>query len=118
VPVRSQRNWFSFALGMDVNHEIPSSGAEETNLEAVSWLTYEYYKFNSPERNFTTNFLIFPSITDWGRWRASLNTDFRFEIINDLYWKMSFYTTYDNKPISPEAATSDYGVITSLGYKF
>ncbi|MGA9572327.1 MAG: DUF481 domain-containing protein [Lysobacterales bacterium] len=118
VPVRSQRNWFSFALGADVNREIPNEGDSQTNLEGVGWLTYEYYKFNTPERSFKTNFIIFPSITDWGRWRASLNADFRFEIVNDLYWKLDFYSTYDNQPISPEAATSDYGVTTSVGYKF
>jgi hypothetical protein len=118
VPVRSQRNWFSFALGMDVNREIPNEGQSETNLEVVGWLTYEFYQFNTPERSFKTNFVVFPSITDWGRWRASFNADFRLEIINDLYWKVDFYANYDNKPISPDAASSDYGVTTGVGYKF
>ena len=118
VPVRSQSNWFSFALGMDVNQEIPNEGDSETNLEGVGWLTYEYYRFNTPERSFKTNLVVFPSVTDWGRWRATFNTDFRLEIVNDLYWKLDFYATHDNKPISPDAATNDYGVTTSVGYKF
>ena len=118
VPVRSQKNWFSFALGLDANREKPTDGESETNLEGVAWLTYEYYKFNSPKRSFTTNLVVFPGITNWGRWRANLSTDFNVEIINDLYWKMDFYLTYDNKPISTGAETSDYGVTTSIGYKF
>jgi len=118
VPVRTQRNWFSFALGADVNREIPTEGDTENNLEGVGWLTYEYYKFDSPERTFTTNLLVFPGITDWGRWRANFNTVFKLEIVKDLYWKMDFYANYDNKPISADAATSDYGVTTSIGYKF
>jgi hypothetical protein len=118
VPVRTQRNWFSFALGADVNREIPTDGDKETNLEGVARLTYEYYKFDSPERSLQTNFLVFPGLTDWGRWRASFKTNFKLEIVNDLYWNMDFFANYDNKPISIDAARSDYGVITSLGYKF
>lgn len=118
VPVRSQKNWFSLALGLDVNREIPSSGETETNLEGVGWLTYEFYQFNSPKRTFMTNFVVFPSITDWGRWRANLDVEYKLELISDLYWTMDFYANYDTAPISSDAASSDYGVTTSLGYKF
>ena len=118
VPIRSQRNWLSFALGADIDREIPTEGEIKTNLEGVGWLTYEYYKFDTPERSLQTNFLVFPGITDWGRWRANFKTNFKFEIVNDLYWNMDFFATYDNRPISPDAESSDYGVITSLGYKF
>lgn len=118
VPVRTLRNWFSIALGANVNREIPTDGETQSNLEGVGWLTYEYYKFDSPERSLATNFLVFPGITDWGRWRLGFNTVFKLELVKDLYWKMDFYANYDNKPISPDAATSDYGVTTSLGYKF
>jgi hypothetical protein len=118
VPLRTQRNWFSFALGLDVNHEIPTRGEPETNLEGVGWLTYEYYKFSTPERSFKTNLKVFPSITDFGRWRASFTSDFRWEIFTDLFWVLSFYTEYDNKPISILAESIDYGVTSSIGYKF
>ncbi len=118
MPVRSQRSMFAMAIGLDVNREIPSSGDAETNLEGVGWLSYEYYKFSSPERQFKTDFTVFPSITDWGRWRATLNTDFRLEIVSDFFWILDFYATHDTSPISINAAKSDYGVTSSLGYKF
>ena len=118
VPVRTQRNWFSFALGADVNHENPTEGESKVNLEGVGWLTYEFYKFDTPERSWTTDLLVFPTISNFGRWRAYFNTTFKLELVKDLYWKMNFYADYDNKPISPQAATIDYGVTTSVGYKF
>lgn len=118
APWRSQRNWFSFALGLDINHETPTAGETETNLEGVGWLTYEYYKFNSPKRSFKTNFVVFPSLTDWGRWRMSFATDFRFELVSDLFWKMSLYASYDTASLSTGDASSDYGLTSSLGYKF
>jgi len=118
VPIRSNRNWFSIAGGMDVNHEIPTSGEAQTNLEAVGMVTYEYYKYSNPERKFNIRLLVFPSITDIGRWRADFSTDFHLEFVDDLFWVMDFYANYDSDPVSRTGSNSDYGVISSLAYKF
>jgi hypothetical protein len=106
------------AGGLNVNREIPTEGEQQTNIEAVFVLNYNYFKFSTPERSFNTELMVFPSITDWGRWRANFNTDFRWEMVSDLYWILDFYASFDSAPISPDAATSDYGVTSSLGYKF
>jgi len=118
VPIRSQKNWFSIAAGLDVNRETPNAGEPQTNLEGVGMMTYEYYKYSTPERSFKVNFLVFPSITDFGRWRADFTTDFSFEIVDDFVWKLDFYANYDSAPISRKGASSDYGITSSLGYKF
>lgn len=118
VPVRSQRSWLSVGAGLAVNREFPVDGDPESNLEAVGMLTYDYFKYSNPERSFTSNFRVFPSVTDLGRWRATFDMDFRFELVSDLYWKLYFYTSYDSDPIAIEGASSDYGVTSSLGYKF
>ncbi|MCW8925036.1 MAG: DUF481 domain-containing protein [Xanthomonadales bacterium] len=118
MPVRSQRNMFTLSLGLDINREIPTAGEAETNLEGVGLLSYEYFKFSSPERTFKTDFTVFPSITDWGRWRATMNTNFRLEIVADLFWVLNVYGNYDTAPISTNGAKSDYGITSSLGYKF
>jgi len=118
VPIRSQRNWFSLAGGLDINRELPTDGEAETNLEAVGMVTFQYFKYSSPKREFNFSLRVFPSITDFGRWRANLNSDFRFELISDLFWKMGVYFDYDSAPISSDAATTDYGVTSGVSYKF
>ena len=118
VPIRSQKNWFSLGTGLAVNHEVPLVGESETNLEAVGSLTYDYYQYSHPERRFRANFLVFPSLTDLGRWRANFDTDFTLELVTDLYWRLSFYANYDSDPVSLQASSIDYGVVSSLGYKF
>jgi len=118
VPIRSQQNWLSVGAGLAVNHEIPVEGDAETNLEAVGMLTYDYFKYSDPERSLRSNLRVFPSLTDAGRWRATFDTDFRLELVSDLFWKMAFYASYDSDPLSKEGASSDYGVTSSLGYKF
>jgi hypothetical protein len=118
VPIRSLRNWLSVGAGLAVNHEIPMEGDAETNLEAVGMLTYDYFKYSDPERSLKSNLRVFPSLTDFGRWRATFDLDFRLELFSDLFWKMYFYTSYDSDPISAEGASSDYGVTSSISYKF
>ncbi|MGD8578560.1 MAG: DUF481 domain-containing protein [Lysobacterales bacterium] len=118
MPIRTQRNWIALAAGLAVDHEIPSTGQEETNLEGVGMVYFDYFKYSDPERTLTSALQVFPGLTDWGRWRATFNTDFRLELVSDLFWKLSFYASYDSDPVSADAATNDYGATSSLAYKF
>lgn len=118
VPIRSQRSWLSVGAGLAVNHEIPVEGETDDSLEAVGMVTYDYYKYSEPERSFTSNLRVFPSLTDAGRWRATFDVDFRLELVKDFFWKMNFYSSYESDPISEKASSSDYGVTSSFGYKF
>ena len=106
--------------GLDVNHEIPVEGDSEMNLEAVARISYNYFRFSDPERSVDIGLTVFPSITDFGRWRADFTTDFRLEVVEDLFWVFSLYANYDSDPISEEdeVSQSDYGVRSSLSYKF
>jgi hypothetical protein len=118
VPLRSQRSWLSIGAGLAVNHEIPVEGESEDNVEAVGMATYDYYKYSEPERSLSSNLRVFPSLTESGRWRATFDVDFRLELVKDFFWKMNFYSSYDSEPVSAEASKDDYGVTSSLGYKF
>ena len=118
VPIRSQHNWFGLAGGLAVNHEVPDVGDAETNLEAVGWMTYDYYKYSTPERRFKVDLILFPSITDFGRWRANFDTNFSLEFVEDLFWKLEFFLNYDSDPVSTLGESIDYGVISSVAYKF
>lgn len=118
IPIRTQSSWLSFAAGLDINREFPSEGEPVTSLEAAGMLTYEYYKYDTPERIFKVNMVIFPGITDFGRWRTTFNADLRIEIIKDFSWRLDFYATYDSDPLSLEGSSNDYGITSSLAYKF
>jgi hypothetical protein len=118
MPVRSQSKRFTIGAGLAVNHEIPTDGTTTTSLEAVGTMSYNYFKYSDPERSFDSMLRVFPSITESGRWRAAFVTDFRLEFVKDLFWILDFYASYDSDPISIEGSSSDYGITSSLGYKF
>jgi hypothetical protein len=117
-PFRDQNKLLALGFGLDVNREIPTNGEAQTNLEAVGSLNFDYYRYSTPERRFRVDFTVFPSLTDFGRVRANLDTTFKLEFIKDLFWNMTFYTAYDSGPIDQQASSIDYGVNSSVGYKF
>ncbi len=118
VPIRSNRNMFLLTAGLDINREYPQEGDPEDNVEAVAMINYEYFKYSDPERRFGTTLTIFPSLTDWGRVRADFITQLDIEFVSDFFWVLSLYANYDSDPLSENASKSDYGVNSSLSYKF
>ena len=67
--------------------------------------------------NLDATLLVYPGITDAGRWRGNFRTQLRWELIEYLFWNLTYYYTFDNEP-SPEAASNDTGINTSIGYSF
>ncbi len=118
VPIRSQQTLFTLMGGLAVNREIPDNGDTDAQLEAVASLLWDYFLFSHPERNIGLNFSVFPSLTESGRYRANFDTVMKIEIVRDLFFDITAYASYDNRPVSATASQSDYGVSSGLGYNF
>jgi hypothetical protein len=41
----------------------------------------------------------------------------RNEIVRSVFWNLSFYSTFDNRPPAG-ASEEDYGIVTSIGASF
>lgn len=66
----------------------------------------------------STNLQVFPNLSDTGRVRAEMDVRFKWEIVSDLFWQLSFYNSYDSDPAKVDAENNDYGINTSLGWEF
>jgi hypothetical protein len=105
--------------GLQVSNENLVSEAEDTDsIEAVFSVDWDWFLFDSPELDWSTSLDVIPSLTESGRVRANFDSRLQWEVINDLKWGISFYSTFDNKPQTDDASTSDYGVNTTLTYEF
>lgn len=118
IPLRSQRTLLTLLGGVALNREKPTEGERSSDVEAVASLIWDYYMLSHPERNITVNFSVFPSLTDSGRYRANFDTVMKVELIRDLYFDITAYASYDNRPVSESASQSDYGITSGLGYNF
>ena len=79
--------------------------------------SFDLFKLNIPTTRLSANINVFPGITESGRLRVNTDISLRNEIVRDLFWDLSFYSTYDNQP-AKGAASEDYGIVTSIGASF
>lgn len=95
------------------------SGSPTTNeVEGVAGSRFQYFKLFSPKVNIDTQFLYFPSFTTSGRHRIEFNAASNIELINDFYWNLTFYESYDSRPPNLESVKNDYGVVTGISWTF
>ena len=92
--------------------------SSQENIEGLLGLQYSRFVFSDPTVDLSTRLSVFPSITDSGRTRAQLDINLRWELITDLFWDLAYYNTYDSDPPSGSLSTSDYGMVTSIGWSF
>ena len=88
------------------------------SLESYGKFQWDWFRYDTPELDWSMNFELIPSLTEWGRIRAETSAKLKWEIINDLNWQIEIYDSYDNQPQTDRASNNDYGINTSLAYDF
>ena len=108
-----------FTLGANVSNE-QTIDSEDSQNSAEGLLSIQFKKFSykEPEIDISTDFTVFPSITEGGRVRATFDIKASIDLISDVYFSLSFYDNYDSDPPSASASKNDFGIVTSIGYSF
>lgn len=118
--VRSNNNELVSTLGLSVNREWSSAVEDDgsTNLEGFLSVKHSLFRYDYPKTDFTTEAIVFPSLTTWGRVRAEVDISASREIVSDFTFVLSFYDSYDSDPPDEGATRNDYGIVTSMGWTF
>jgi hypothetical protein len=117
--VRSNAVRFYTLLGLIGNNEQTiDSAITSNNLELLSGTQFKWFKYRTPKIDVTNTFNFYYSLTISKRFRFEYDLSAKFEIVKDLYFNLTIYDSYDSKPFTGESAKNDWGVITSLEYKF
>lgn len=98
--------------------DLAGSTADEETIEAYGMVSWDWFRFDTPELDLSTSLEVIPNLSDTGRVRGELDIELKWEMIEDLFWQLSYYNSYDSDPATAGAEKNDYGIITSLGYKF
>ena len=105
--------------GLSFNREWTDDySSQVNNLEGFISTGYNHFIYDHPQLNLDGSLQIYPSLTDWGRIRMELDVQLKWEIIKDLYWSLTYYDSYDNRPPGVEISKNDYSIVLSLGYIF
>ena len=105
-------------LGLAYSHENYTGGERFDSVEGVLTTSFKIFRYDFPETDIGGSFSLLPSLTKSGRYRAEGDLRAKYEFVDDLYFELKVYGSYDSKPPLADTEQSDYGVTTSLGYSF
>jgi Protein of unknown function, DUF481 len=105
-------------LGMAYSHENYTGGETFDSLEGVLTTSFKIFRYDFPETDIGGSLALIPSLTKSGRYRAEGDLRAKYEFVDDLYFELKVYGSYDSKPPLADSEQSDYGLTTSIGYSF
>ncbi|HET9693198.1 MAG TPA: DUF481 domain-containing protein [Steroidobacteraceae bacterium] len=116
--VQTNRAEWAGGAGLAYAHET-YKGRETIDSVALAMITgFAIYRYDFPETDVAGNLTLLPSLTESGRVRAEADLRAKYEFVDDLYFEIKLYGSYDSEPPLADSEQSDYGVVTSLGYSF
>ena len=106
------------ALGLAYAHENYTGGEVVDSVQAVLATSFRVFRYDFPETDVAGTLALLPSLTESDRYRAEGDLRAKYEFVDDLYFELKLYGSYDSNPPLADSEQSDYGVTTSLGYSF
>jgi putative salt-induced outer membrane protein YdiY len=95
----------------------PHLGDQSSPNALATVITGDLHLFKFKKSSFDMTASVLPVLTEAGRFRSYLNSAYSIQVINNLWFKFSFYGNWDNRP--PKAFSgSDYGVSSGITYSF
>jgi hypothetical protein len=116
--VRSNRAEWRGGIGLAYSRENYQGLEPNDSVEAVFGTEFRIFRYDFPETDIGGGLMVLPSLTESGRVRAEGELNAKYEFVDDLYFEFRMYGSYDSDPPGDDTPTSDYGFVTSLGYKW
>ena len=116
--VQTSRTTLNAFSGLAVTRERYSSDEDRpkaTNAEALVGLEFSTFRFRTLD--ISSRVLVWPSLSDPGRVRLGLNSNFRVELVKNLFWNLNVYENFDSRP-QVNANRNDLGITNSFGWTF
>jgi len=88
-----------------------------TQHNLVSLIAAEVNVFRFKKLDLTVTPVLVPSLDEGGRIRFKLNAQYQVEVVSNLWWNVTFYGNWDNRPPAGFVG-SDYGTSLGISYKF
>ena len=114
--IRTNYSYWGASIGVNRNIERFSNETEDRN----SWEGYmgtELNLYDIGDLSLLTNIVVYPGITEQGRWRSDFTFDIKYDLPLDFYIKAGFTVNYDNQP-AEGADELDYVFQTGIGWEW
>ena len=115
--IDTQKLRWTGTLGLQLLTEQSTGGDNQESVEAYLSTNFSAWKFDTPELDLDLKFNVYPSLSETKRVRADTDIRIRWELVEDLFWDITAFGTYDNKA-GETKHDFDYGVTTGIGWKY
>lgn len=95
----------------------PSTGSQSSPNAVAGLFAGNLHRFRFKKTSLDIGASALPVLTEPGRSRTYVNTAYSIQIITNLWFKISFYGNWDNRPPA-NFSGSDYGTSSGLSYTF
>lgn len=93
-------------------------GAEDKSvLEAVAGADWDWFTYDGRSTNMGVTALTFYALTGDARFRMEINTNFKSDIISDLYWSINLFESFNSLPPTGQKK-NDFGISAAIGWTF
>ena len=116
--VNTNRAQFELGGGLVLNDERGVDTEPTQNIEGALTLRTSYYTYDRPRTEFDGSVQYYPNLTTWGRQRVQVDSAVRRELWKDFFVALNVFYSFDSAPPNPDAARSDVGVVTSVGWSY
>ena len=105
--------------GLSYNREeFNDTAVFKGNLEGLVTIEFKKYQYSSPKISISSQYTLYPGLTDWGRVRMNFQVNTSLEVFKDFMVGFTFYDNFDNRPSTTAASKNDYGLTFSIGFEF
>ena len=110
---------FAMFGGLAINREdFGDPEGPESQIEALGSLHLSVFTFDTPETQLDLKLFVYPGLSETARQRAELDITLRKEIIEDFFWDLSFYDSFDRQPPIAGLEKNDWWLVTGLGWSW
>jgi hypothetical protein len=113
--VRNNKLYFLVGGGLTYNIEKYFDSTNDKNSFEMVFMT-QFNMFNFKDIDINTSVLMFPSLSEKGRFRTDIDFSFKYDLPLDFYIKSSISVNFDNQPYQ-DTQEMDYVFSTGFGWK-
>lgn len=98
--------------------QIVGSSQVDNSAEVNAGLQFANLSLDNPNRTVTIAFDTFTNVTGASRFRAQLNVNLTWQIINNFNLGISLLDSYDSRPPTVESEKNDMSLSLTVGYSY
>lgn len=114
--IQTNSMYWAVQTGLSLNSEsFNVENLDTTNTSTEAFLGTEANLYDIGDLTLLSRIVVYPSLTESGRWRTDFNLDVKYDLPFDFFINLGVSLNYDNQPIESSAET-DYVFQTTIGW--